>query len=57
MYELIQDLPYGKCYKISNNFCFLLSNKMVVIRAGIYKLLVRIANVEDLDQPASSEAI
>ena len=36
---------------------FLFSNKMLVIRAGIYKFLVRISNREDLDQTASSEAV
>ena len=38
-------------------FHFLLSKKMLVIRAGIQKLLVRIANREDPDQTASSEAV
>ena len=32
-------------------------NKMIVIRAEINKLLVRIANREDPDQTASSEAV
>ena len=31
--------------------------KMMVIRGGIHKMLVRIANREDPDQTASSEAI
>ena len=31
---------------------FLFSNKMLVIRAGIHKMLVRIANREDPDQAA-----
>ena len=46
-------VPYdkhGKCSKISNTFLFLFSNKMLVIRAGIHKMLVRIANREDPDQ-------
>ena len=30
---------------------------MLVIRAGIHKMLVRIANREDPDQTASSEAV
>ena len=30
---------------------------MLVFRAGIHKLLVRIANREDSDQAASSEAV
>ena len=37
---------YGKCSKISNTF----SNKMLVIRDGIHKMLVRIADREDSDQ-------
>ena len=36
-----------KCSKIFNTFHFLLSKKMWVIRAGIHKMLVRIANRED----------
>ena len=48
---------YGKCSKISNTLLFFFSNKIVVIRAGIYKILVRIANREDPDQTASSEAV
>ena len=32
-------------------------NKMLVIRTGIHKMLVRIANSEDPDQTASSEAV
>ena len=42
----------GKCSKISNFFLFLFSNKMMVIRAGLHKLLVRIENREDPDQTA-----
>ena len=34
--------------KISNTFLFLFSNEMLVSRAGIHKMLVRIANREDL---------
>ena len=30
---------------------------MLVFKAGIHKMLVRIANREDLDQTASSEAV
>ena len=36
-------------------FFFLFSNKMLVFRVGINKLLVRIANREDPDQTASLE--
>ena len=42
--------------KISNTFPFLIANKILVTRAGIHKMLVRIANREDPDQAASSEA-
>ena len=44
---------YGKC----SEFLFLFSNKLLVFRAGIHKILVRIANGEDPDQTASSEAV
>ena len=43
---------YGKCSKISNTFLFLFSNKMLVFRAGIHKMPVRIANREDPGQTA-----
>ena len=46
-----------KCSKISNTFLFLCANKMIVVRAGIYRMPVRIANREDPDQTASSEAV
>ena len=48
---------YGKCSKISNTFLFLYSNKIILIRAGIHKLLVRIENREDPDQTFSEEAV
>ena len=32
-------------------------NKVLVIRVGIHKILVRIANKEDPDQTASEEAV
>ena len=35
-----------------NTFLSLLSNKMLVIKAGIHKILVRIANREDPDETA-----
>ena len=41
-------------------FCVLFSlfsKKMLLFRAGIYKMLVEIANREDPDQTASSEAV
>ena len=45
------------CSKISNSFLFLLSTKVLVIKAGLYKMLFRITNREDPDQTASSEAV
>ena len=46
-----------KCSKISNTFIILFSNKMLVIRAVIHKMPVRIANREGPDKTASSEAV
>ena len=46
-----------KCSKISKTFLFLFSNKMLFFMAGIHNKLVRIANRENPDQTASSEAI
>ena len=40
-----------------NTFVFLFSNKMMVINARIYKMLVRITNREDPDHIDSSEAV
>ena len=42
------DLKKNKCKrsKISNTILFYFSNKILVIRAGIRKMLVRIANNE-----------
>ena len=40
--------------KFQNTLFFLFSSKMVVIRAGNNKMLVRIANREDHDQTASA---
>ena len=37
--------------------CVLFSDKVMVIRAVIHKILGRIANREDHDQTASSEAV
>ena len=36
---------------------FLFSNKILVFRAGIHKMLARIANREDPDQTTSKEAV
>ena len=59
--------PKGKCissYKpmvnvleFQNTFHFLFTYKMLVIRTGIHKMLVRIANREDPHQTASLEAV
>ena len=43
--------------KFGTLFSFMFLNKMLFIRAGIHKMLVRIANREDPDQTASSEAV
>ena len=57
--EALQDEPlelrYHKCSKISNRFLLPFSNKLLVFRAGIHKILVRIANWDDPDQTASLE--
>ena len=44
---------YGKCFKTLFSFPF----QNFVIRAGIHKMIVRIANREDPDQTTSSEAV
>ena len=36
-----QYIKYGKCSKILNTFLFLFSAKILIIRAGIYKLANR----------------
>ena len=48
---------YGKCSKILNNFLSQISEKILVLLAGIHKTLVRIANREDPDHTASEEAV
>ena len=48
---------YSKCSKTWNTFLFLVSNKMFVIRVGINKMLVRLANGEDPDQTASGSIL
>ena len=52
-------MNYGKCSKIFEHlelFLFL-KDKMLVFLAGNHKMVVRIANREDPDQTASSEAV
>ena len=46
--------PVCECSRIMNAFHFLLLKKMWVIRAGIHKMLVRIAHREDPDQTAEA---
>ena len=48
---------YDKCFYISKTFLFLFSNKLLIIRAGIHKILVRITNMENPNQTASSEVV
>ena len=55
--EILYTQRQGKCSKISNTFLFLFSYKIVIFRAIIYKMLVKIANREDLYQTASSKAV
>ena len=43
---------YGKFSKILNTLLFLFSSKMLFIRVGMYKMLVRLANSEDPDENA-----
>ena len=43
--------------KFQTLFFFHFSNKMKMFKAGIHKMHVRIANREDTDQNASSEAV
>ena len=50
-------MNYFACSKISNTFLFLFASEMYVIRAGIHKMLIRIANRENANQTASSEAV
>ena len=49
-YIIAEGDKYGKCSKFSNS---LHTNKIMVVRAGYNKILVRIANREDPDQAAS----
>ena len=46
----------GRCSEIWN-VSFSALNKMLLIRAGIHKTLVRIANREDPDHTASEKAV
>ena len=57
-WNMCNNHKYGKhfCQK-ANTFLFLFSNKTLLIKAGIYKKLVIIANSETFDQTCSSEAV
>ena len=46
---------YGNCSKSLKTSLFLFSNKLLVIRDGIHKMLVRTVNRADPDQTASEE--
>ena len=54
---IIAKFYYSKCSKTTNAFLLLFSNKMLVFMAEILKMIVRIANREDPDQTALSEAV
>ena len=43
-------MRYGNCSNCLNTFLFLFSSKILVIRAGIHKILVRIENRGDPDR-------
>ena len=49
--------PCGKCSKNFEHFSLFVLNRTLVISATTHKMLVRIANREDPDQTASSEAV
>ena len=50
-------ISYAKCSKILNTLLILAPYKMLMIGPEIHKMLIRIANREDPDQTASSEAV
>ena len=60
---MYQNLMSWSCLVVAINFLkfqtllFLFSNKMVVIRADLRIIIVRIANSEDPDQTASLEVV
>ena len=47
----------GKCSKIVYTFLILFASKLLVIRAGIHKRLVRITNRQDPDQTDSLKEV
>ena len=54
---LKQRVVYGKYFKISNTLLFQFLSKRLIIKTGSGKLFARLANREDPDQTASSEAV
>ena len=50
-------VSYCKCSKSLNTFPLLFSIKMLIFRAEIHKMLVKIANKEDPEKTGSSEAV
>ena len=55
--NMIKDSIVNKCSQVLNTFLVLFSNNILVVKAVIHKMLVEIANREDHDQTASSEAV
>ena len=53
-HNLSGNFAYGKFSKILSTLLFLFSYKMLVFRAEIHKMLIRIANREDPDQTGSA---
>ena len=52
--ELAREKWVRKCSKISNTFLYLYFKEMLVIRTGIHKMHVRIANKKDPDKTAAA---
>ena len=51
LHQEYQTYPqYGKCSKILNTSISLFLNKMLIIKVGIHKIVINIANSEDPDQ-------
>ena len=57
VFNALTEVYFGECSIVSNTFLVLFSNKILLFKAGICKLLVRMTNREDPDQTASSEAV
>ena len=51
--DISETTYYGKCSKVLKTFLFLFSNNMLIIRARIPKMFVRLVNREDPDQTCS----